>query len=120
MSVSFDLKKLSLKRKMTSKKSSGILCEGNRLEAYRFIDEYKKIYGLEWLLSEFDIKPNAYYNYLKDSKTEYNKQKQETCDIIRNIYHEYGGNIGHRFMKVFLERKGIFLSKTTIHKYINK
>ncbi len=119
-SVSFDLKKQSLKRKMTSKKSSGILCEGNRLEAYRFIDEYKEIYGLRWLLSKFDIKPNAYYNYLKNSKAEYYKHKQEICDTIRDIYHECSGNIGHRFMKVFLERKGIHLSKTTIHKYMNQ
>ena len=67
-----------------------------------------------------DIKPNAYYNYLKNAKADYHKQKQEICDTIRDIYHECNGNIGHRFMKVFLERKNIHLSKTTIHKYMNK
>lgn len=28
--------------------------------------------------------------------------------------------IGHRVMRVFLSRYGIYLSKTTIHKYMNK
>ena len=67
-----------------------------------------------------DIKPNAYYNYLKNAKADYHKQKQKICDTIRDIYHECNGNIGHRFMKVFLERENIHLSKTTIHKYMNK
>jgi hypothetical protein len=30
------------------------------------------------------------------------------------------GVIGHRIMRVFLARKNIYLSKTTIHKYMNK
>jgi len=31
-------------------KSSGILREGNRLVAYRFLDECKQEFGLRWLL----------------------------------------------------------------------
>ena len=75
---------------------------------------------MRWLLAHLDIKPNAYYNYCKNTKADYHKQKQEICDTIRDIYHECDGNIGHRFMKTFLARKNIFLSKTTIHKYMNK
>ena len=88
--------------------------------AYRFIDENQEQYGLRWLLKHMGIQPNAYYNYLKGLKAEYHKHKEEICTEINNIYHEAGGVIGHRSMRVFLARKGIFASKTTIHKYMNK
>ncbi len=58
---------------------------------YRFIDQYKTILELHWLLGKFQISPNAYYNYLKQ-----------------------------RITRIFLLRKGIRLSKTTVHKYMNK
>lgn len=67
-----------------------------------------------------EIKPNAYYNDLRNAKADYHKQKQEICKTIRDIYHDCNGNIGHHFMKIFLERKNVYLSKTTIHKYMNK
>lgn len=67
-----------------------------------------------------NIHPNAYYNFLKQTKASYYEKKSEICDEIRNIYHEYGGVLGHRSMKIFLARKGIALSKTTVHKYMNK
>ena len=66
------------------------------------------------------IHPNAYYNYLRQAKAEYNQQKEAVCNDIKNIYQELNGIVGHRAMKVFLERKGIILSKTTVHKYMNK
>ena len=88
--------------------------------AYRFIDENRKQYGLRWLLRHMGITLNAYYNHLKDSKAEYHQHKEEVCSEIKNIYHEVGGIIGHRSMQVFLARKGIFISKTTLHKYMNK
>ena len=75
---------------------------------------------MRWLLEHLDIHPNAYYNYLKDSKAEYRKQKEDVCKTIREIYHDCSGLIGHRFMKVFLERKGVYLSKATVHKYMNQ
>ena len=67
-----------------------------------------------------NILPNAYYNYLKASKAGYLAKKKQICDTIRELYHDNGGNTGHRFMKVFLERQQIHLSKTTVHKYMNK
>ncbi len=88
--------------------------------AYRFIDENKKEFGLRWLLKHMGICPNAYYNYLKNSKAEYHRRKNEICREIKEIYHETSGAIGHRGMQIFLARKGIFLSKTTLHKYMNK
>ena len=67
-----------------------------------------------------NIHPNAYYNYLKKTKTNYHRQKKAILNTIRDIYHECNGSIGHRFMKVFLGRRDIYLSKTTVHKYMNK
>jgi putative transposase len=66
------------------------------------------------------ICPNAYYNYLKDRKSEYRARKAAICREIEGIYHETGGILGHRSMRIFLSRKGIFLSKTTVFKYMNK
>lgn len=62
-----------------------------------------------------NILPNAYYNYLKTIKEEYRQEKKKLCDKIREIYHNYGGNIGHRFMKVFLKGEHISHLKATIH-----
>ena len=67
-----------------------------------------------------NIHPNAYYNYLKKAKASYHRQKKAILNTIRDIYHECNGSIGHRFMKVFLGRRDIYLSKTTVHKYMNK
>ena len=88
--------------------------------AYRFIDEYQEEFGLRWLLAHMGICANAYYNYLKQKKADYNAQKEQVCNEIKTIYHEFNGIVGHRAMRVFLARKGIRLSKTTIHKYMNK
>ena len=53
---------------LSLKKSVDILFEGNRLTAYRFIEHYRKLFGLNWLLKRLKIFPNAYYNYLKHRK----------------------------------------------------
>lgn len=107
-------------RKPIPKKSSGILCEGNRVMAYRFLEEHHKEFGLRWLLRRMGICPNAYYNYLKHEKADYHARKEAVCREILDIYHEYEGVLGHRSIRVFLDRKGIHLSKTTVHKYMNK
>jgi putative transposase len=88
--------------------------------AYRFIDEHREEFGLRWLLIHLGICPNAYYNYLKHLKDEYCANKRKVCDVIKSLYHEHNGVYGHRYMKVFLARRNIVLSKTTIHKYMNK
>ena len=54
---------------------------------YRFIDKYKKKYGLRWLCRQFKISPNCYYNYLKDSKRDYKKQKAIVNEKIKYIYY---------------------------------
>lgn len=101
------------------KKSGGILCKGNRLEAYRFIDAYGKEFGIRWLLRRLDIYPNAYYNYRKHRKASYHAQKEQVQKEIEKIYHEHNGVDGYRSMTVYLERKGYQYSTTTIHKYMN-
>ena len=97
----YDFMKENLKLKKTArrtpegkrllKKSSGILCKGNRLEAYRFIQKHHKHFGLRWLLKKFRIYPNAYYNYLKNRKTAYHRNKAMIKASIRDIYHSHGG-----------------------------
>ena len=87
---------------------------------YRFIEQYKTILGLRWLLGRFRIFPNAYYNYLKQRKAAYQQQKSQIKEEIRHIYYNNNRLPGHRVMRIFLMRRGICLSKTTVHKYMNK
>ena len=87
---------------------------------YQFLDENKDIFGLRWLFRHFNIAPHAYYNYLKNNKARYQKQKQKIYEEIKSIYYSNNRIIGHRGMKIFLARKGIYLSKTTVHRYMNQ
>lgn len=84
------------------------------------MDQYKSHFGLRWLLKRCDIYPNAYYNYLKDRKKGYYQNKRIIQDRIQDIFHATGGIIGYRGMAIFLARDGILLSKTTVHKVMNK
>ncbi len=63
--------------------------------------------------------PNAYYNYLKNRKSDYYERKAKIKEEIANIYHLHGGVDGYRTIHVYLLRKGISVSKTTVHKYMN-
>lgn len=87
---------------------------------YLFLDQYKTIFGLRWLFRKFQLSPNAYYNYLKQRKAAYQKQKDRIQEEIKHIYYNNNRLPGHRLMRIFLMRKGICLSKTTVHKYMNK
>lgn len=87
---------------------------------YRFIDKNKEYFGLRWLCRKFRISPNGYYNYLKGAKDEYHKQREAIHERIKYIFYNNNRTIGHRAMRVFLSRYGIYLSKTTVHKYRNK
>jgi hypothetical protein len=102
------------------KKSSGILCKGNRLAEYRFIRENYHEFGVRWLLNKFNIYPNAYYNFLKNRKGNYNAQKSLIHDRIEEIYHDNNGVFGYRQIKRMLEKEDIVLSYKTVHKYMNK
>ena len=72
--------------------------------------------GVRWLLRRLDIYPNAYYNYLRHRKSSYLAKKHKTLETISEIYHKNNGVVGYRNMKVYLERKGIVLSRITVHK----
>lgn len=63
--------------------------------------------------------PNAYYNFLKNRKSDYYTQKQKILNEIETIYHEHNGVDGYRSIKVYLDRKGISISNATAHKYMN-
>jgi len=87
---------------------------------YRFIEKHQSKFGVRWLLRRLGLSPNAYYNYRKGRKSGYYVHKQEVLRTIERIYHDTEGKPGHRSIMIFLARKGVFLSKTTIHKYMNK
>ena len=87
---------------------------------YRFIDNNKDHFGLKWLCIHLGISLNSYYNYLKDNKGDYYLQREVIFERIKYIFYNNNRTIGHRAMKVFLSRYGIYLSKTTVHKYMNK
>lgn len=87
---------------------------------YRFIDNNKKCFGLRWLCRHFGISPSCYYNYLNDKKREYYRQRDIIYEKIKYIFYNNNRTVGHRTVRVFLTRYGIFLSKTTVHKYMNK
>ena len=72
------------------------------------------------MLKHFGIAPNAYYNYLKNRKAGYRKHKAEIQAEITDIYHKHNGVDGYRSMHAYLQRKGIAISRTTVHKYMNK
>lgn len=87
---------------------------------YHFINDNKEHFGLRWLCCHFGISTNGYYNYLKDHKHDYHKQREIIYERIKYIYYNSNRTVGHRVMRIFLSRYGIDLSKTTIHKYMNK
>lgn len=60
---------------------------GNQLVVYRFIDDNKNIFGLRWLCKKFDISPNCYYNYKKDTKREYHKRLEHIFELIKYVYY---------------------------------
>ena len=101
-----DSLKKNAKRSSFPKKSSRILRKGNRLEQYRFIDQYHNEFGVRWLLDRFHIYPNSYYNYKKNRKAGYLADKEKKKQQILSIYYEYDRRPGYRMMVIFLRRKG--------------
>ena len=75
--------------------------------------------GLRCLLRRLGIFPNAYYNHLKDRKSEYCRNKAKIISGITETYHERKGIPGYRLMAALLKSKGIRISGTTCHKYMN-
>ena len=66
------------------------------------------------------IYPNAYYNYRKHRKAVQTDNLEQIKEKITKIYHNHHGVPGHRMMKAYLAKDGIILSKTSVHKYMNK
>ena len=80
------------------KKSDVIFCKGNRLKAYCFIDKYHKEFGIRWLLRRIGIYPNAYYNYRKHRKENYNTQKEVTDAIANRIKDATGVDLNEELV----------------------
>lgn len=111
---------MAIRRRLHSKKNVGILCKGNRLEAYRFIDQYYEEFGIRWRLRRLSLYPNAYYNYRKHRKANYYAKKAEVQKKIDEIYHKHNGIDGYCSMTSYLKREGYSYSTATIHKYMNR
>lgn len=75
---------------------------------------------MRWLLRKFNIFPNAYYNYLKNRKSEYHKRKAKIKDFISTTYHAHNGVDGYRAIHAYAVRAGYRISRLTVHKYMNK
>lgn len=87
---------------------------------YRFIDENKVEFGLRWICKKLAVSLTAYYNYKKNRKAAKNNAKENIKEEIKYIYYNTDRNLGHRGMQIFLARKGLILSKTTVFKYMNQ
>ena len=74
---------------------------------------------MRWLLRRPGICPNAYYNFRKHRKADYNAQKAEVLGQITEIYHKYKGTPGYRSMACYPGRRGYEYSPATIHRYMN-
>lgn len=48
------------------------------------------------------------------------KKKVTIKSEIEHIYHEYNGVCGYRTIRVYLNRRGISISRLTVHKYMNQ
>ena len=71
------------------------------------------------MLDQLIVCPNGYYNYKKHRKNAKGKTKASILRMIKKLYHEAGGKPGYRMMRDMLAAKGIYLSLSTVHKYMN-
>lgn len=70
-------------------------------------------------LRKLGICPNAYYNYLKNRKADYHRQKYEIPKAISEIYHSPNGVDGHQAVHAYILSKDYIISRLTVHKYMN-
>ena len=70
-------------------------------------------------MKRLKILPNAYYNFLKNRKSEYHKHKDKIKHEIVDIYHSHNGTDGYRTVHAYLLRRGYSISCVTVHKYMN-
>jgi len=87
---------------------------------YQFIQKHSNTFGLRWLLRKFNLSPNAYYNFLKNRKSNYHAKKAKVQRKIVEIYHDSNGIPGYRMMRELLKRKNYRYSNPTIYKYMNE
>ncbi len=50
-----------------------------------YAPEFKKKFGLRWLLRRFNICPNAYYNYRKHRKADRYARREKVLSKIADI-----------------------------------
>lgn len=74
---------------------------------------------MRWLLREFSMSPNAYYNYRKNRKKEYRDRTTKIQKRIVSIYHREDGVPGYRQMQRYLTQEGYQLSPLTCHYYMS-
>lgn len=57
---------------------------------------------------------------MKHRKEGYFKKKATIKSEIEHIYHEHNGVCGYRTIHAYLNRRGISISRLTVHKYMNQ
>lgn len=72
------------------------------------------------MLKKFHLYPNDYYNYLKDRKATYRKNKHNIQQQIKEIYHNHNGALGYRMICDILNRKGVECSYGTVYSYMRE
>lgn len=85
---------------------------------YQFIQKHQQKFGVRWLLRRMRLVPNGYYQFVKNKTRSFVKKRRSIQKTIVEIYHENRGVPGHRSMQQKLADKGINISKTTCHKYM--
>ena len=76
------------KKENLSLKSGGILRKGNRLEAYRFIDEYRGLFSVRWLLRRLEI----YLHEYQDEESLYRAVEHFAYATYNHVRpHSYNG-----------------------------
>ncbi len=75
---------------------------------------------MNWLLAKFKLHPNHYYNYLKNRKANYKKQKMALQRQIKALYHQHNGTLGYRMICDLLVRKGVECSYGTVYSYMRE
>ena len=66
-------------------------------------------------MKRLNILPNAYYNFLKNRKSEYHNRKDKIKNEIVDIYHSHNGTDGYRTVHAYLLRRGYSISCVTVN-----
>ena len=71
--------------------------------AIKELHEEKK-YSIRWMCIQLDIRRSAYYKWLKRLIPSNEQENKELSEIIMDYHEKYGGILGYRRMRLFINR----------------